>query len=27
VLSVLENFQGEVPDVLQRYGAPPRIER
>jgi seryl-tRNA synthetase len=27
VLSVLENFQGEVPDVLQGYGAPPRIAR
>jgi seryl-tRNA synthetase len=27
VLSVLENFQGEVPDVLQRYGAPARIEK
>ncbi|OLD97947.1 MAG: serine--tRNA ligase, partial [Actinobacteria bacterium 13_1_20CM_4_69_9] len=24
VLSVLENFQGEVPDVLQKYGAPPQ---
>ena len=26
-LAVLENFQGEVPDVLQGFGAPPRIER
>jgi seryl-tRNA synthetase len=26
-LAVLENFQGEVPDVLQTYGAPARIER
>ena len=25
-LAVLENFQGEVPDVLQPYGAPARIE-
>jgi seryl-tRNA synthetase len=25
VLSVLENFQGEVPDVLQQYGAPAKI--
>jgi seryl-tRNA synthetase len=25
VLSVLENFQGDVPDVLQQYGAPARI--
>ena len=27
VLSVLENFQGEVPDVLQKYGAPPQVRR
>ncbi len=27
VLSVLENFQGDVPDVLQEYGAPPKIRR
>jgi len=27
VLSVLENFQGEVPDVLQKYGAPPKVRR
>jgi seryl-tRNA synthetase len=26
-LAVLENFQGEVPDVLQEFGAPARIER
>jgi seryl-tRNA synthetase len=25
VLSILENFQGDVPDVLQQYGAPARI--
>jgi seryl-tRNA synthetase len=25
VLSLLENFQGDVPDVLQQYGAPARI--
>jgi len=25
VLSVLENFEGEVPEVLQQYGAPPRV--
>jgi seryl-tRNA synthetase len=25
-LAVLENFQGDVPDVLQPYGAPARIE-
>jgi seryl-tRNA synthetase len=25
VLSILENFQGEVPDVLQQYGAPAKI--
>src|SRR5690242_21842703 len=24
-LAVLENFQGEVPDVLQQFGAPARI--
>jgi seryl-tRNA synthetase len=24
-LAVLENFQGEVPDVLQQYGAPARV--
>jgi hypothetical protein len=22
---VLENFQGEVPDVLRQYGAPERV--
>ena len=27
VLSLLENFQGEVPDALQAYGAPARIAR
>jgi seryl-tRNA synthetase len=27
VLSVLENFQGEVPDVLRKYGAPPQVGR
>jgi len=27
VLAILENFQGDVPDVLQAYGAPKRIER
>jgi len=26
-LAVLENFQGEVPDVLQAFGAPARVER
>ena len=26
-LAVLENFQGDVPDVLQPYGVPARIER
>jgi seryl-tRNA synthetase len=26
VLSLLENFQGDVPDVLQQYGAPAKIE-
>jgi seryl-tRNA synthetase len=25
VLAVLENFQGEVPEALQKFGAPPRI--
>jgi seryl-tRNA synthetase len=25
LLAILENFQGEVPDVLARYGAPPEI--
>jgi seryl-tRNA synthetase len=27
VLAVLENFQGEVPEVLQEFGAPARVER
>jgi seryl-tRNA synthetase len=26
-LALLENFQGEVPDVLRGYGAPARVER
>jgi seryl-tRNA synthetase len=26
VLAILENFQGEVPDALQRYGAPAKVE-
>jgi seryl-tRNA synthetase len=26
-LAILENFQGDVPDVLRQYGAPARIER
>jgi seryl-tRNA synthetase len=26
-LAILENFQGEVPDVLRGYGAPARVER
>ena len=26
-LAILENFQGEVPDVLQAYGAPRNVER
>ena len=26
-LAVLENFQGDVPDVLRQYGAPERIQR
>ncbi|MFO7572183.1 MAG: serine--tRNA ligase [Gaiellaceae bacterium] len=26
LLAILENFQGDVPGVLQRYGAPERIE-
>ncbi|MFN8222164.1 MAG: serine--tRNA ligase [Gaiellales bacterium] len=26
-LAILENFQGDVPDVLKQYGAPARIER
>jgi seryl-tRNA synthetase len=26
VLAILENFGGEVPDVLKRYGAPERVE-
>jgi seryl-tRNA synthetase len=27
VLAILENFQGDVPDPLQQYGAPARIEK
>jgi seryl-tRNA synthetase len=27
VLAILENFQGEVPDVLREYGAPERVGR
>jgi seryl-tRNA synthetase len=27
VLAILENFQGEVPEALQAFGAPARIER
>ena len=26
-LAILENFQGEVPEVLRHYGAPERVER
>jgi seryl-tRNA synthetase len=26
-LAILENFQGEVPDVLRAYGAPARVSR
>ena len=27
VLAILENFLGDVPDALQRYGAPAKVER
>jgi seryl-tRNA synthetase len=27
VLALLENFQGDVPDVLQQFGAPPRVTK
>ena len=27
VLALLENFQGEVPDVLRQFGAPPRVAK
>jgi seryl-tRNA synthetase len=27
VLALLENFQGAVPDVLQQFGAPPRVTK
>jgi seryl-tRNA synthetase len=26
-LAILENFQGEVPEVLRQYGAPERVTR
>ena len=26
-LAILENFQGDVPEVLRQFGAPERIER
>ncbi len=26
-LAILENFQGEVPEVLRAFGAPERVER
>jgi hypothetical protein len=26
-LAILENFQGEVPDVLREFGAPERVVR
>jgi seryl-tRNA synthetase len=26
LLAILENFGGEVPDVLRQYGAPARVE-
>ena len=26
-LAILENFQGDVPDVLREYGAPERVTR
>ena len=25
-LAILENFQGEVPEVLHRHGAPERVQ-
>jgi hypothetical protein len=25
VLAILENFQGDVPDALRKYGAPDRV--
>ena len=27
LLAILENFQGDVPDVLRQYGAPERVAR
>ena len=27
LLAILENFQGEVPEVLRAYGAPERVTR
>ena len=27
MLAILENFQGDVPDVLRQYGAPERVSR
>jgi seryl-tRNA synthetase len=27
VLAILENFQGDVPEALQRFGAPPRVTK
>jgi seryl-tRNA synthetase len=27
VLAILENFQGDVPDVLRAYGAPGTVTR
>ena len=26
-LAILENFQGDVPDVLRQFGAPERVSR
>jgi hypothetical protein len=26
LLAILENFEGSVPDVLTRYGAPSRVK-
>jgi hypothetical protein len=25
LLAILENFEGDVPEVLARYGAPPEV--
>jgi hypothetical protein len=27
ILAILENFQGDVPEVLRAYGAPERVHR